>query len=67
MKFLKSREAAERLGINYHKLINLVRFRKMDPPQRDSSGDYYWLEADLKRARAALEKERRPATTANAV
>ena len=57
MKFRKSREAAELLGVNYHKLINLIRFRKIDPPQRDSSGDYYWLDADIKRAKAALEAE----------
>lgn len=53
--FLKTPKAAEALGVSYHRVINLVRFKKIDPlPQRDSSGDLLWTDADLDRARMVL-------------
>ena len=54
MHFLKTPLAAEHLGVSYHRLIGLLRFRKMEPPARDSSGDYVWTDSDLERARKAL-------------
>jgi hypothetical protein len=57
---LKTPVAAQTLGATYHELIGLIRFHKIDPPQRDSSGDYLWDESDLARARAALAARRRP-------
>jgi hypothetical protein len=57
---MKTPVAARHLGVTYHTLIGLLRFNKIDPPQRDSSGDYLWSPADLDRARAALAARRRP-------
>jgi hypothetical protein len=54
MAYFKTPAAAEHLGTTYHKLIGLLRFRKIKPPQRDSSGDYVWTPEDLERARQAL-------------
>jgi hypothetical protein len=51
--------AARELGVSYHRLINLVRFAKIEPPLRDTSGDYLWSDDDLSRARAALTAMRR--------
>jgi len=50
--------AARELGKTYHQLIGLIRFNKIDPPARDSSGDYVWTDADMERARRALAKIR---------
>lgn len=50
----KSPTAAVELGISYHQLINLLRSRKITPPQKDSSGDYLWSDDDLAAARLAL-------------
>jgi hypothetical protein len=62
---LKTPVAARELGTTYHRLIGLVRFNKIDPPQRDSSGDYIWSPADIERAREALAAGRgRKAVTA---
>ena len=52
--YRKTPAAADELGISYHRLIGLLRFRKIIPPARDSSGDYIWTDADLRRARKAL-------------
>jgi hypothetical protein len=60
MRFLKTPVAVLELGTTYHKLIGLIRFGKIDPPGRDSSGDYLWTDADLARARKALDAARRP-------
>lgn len=49
----KSPIAAVELGISYHQLINLLRSRKITPPQKDTSGDYLWSD-DLTAARLAL-------------
>jgi hypothetical protein len=54
MSYLKTPAAADQLGITYHRLIGLIRFRKIIRPERDSSGDYLWADADLERARQAL-------------
>ncbi|MBL8798764.1 MAG: hypothetical protein JNM56_33030 [Planctomycetia bacterium] len=54
MLFLKTPVAAERLGVSYWRLMGLLRSRKITPPNRDSSGDFIWLEADLDRARQAM-------------
>jgi hypothetical protein len=56
----KTPVAARELGVTYHQLIGLLRFSKIDPPPRDSSGDYVWSDADLERARRALAVLRRP-------
>lgn len=51
----KTPVAARELQTSYHKLFSLVRFNKITPPERDSSGDYVWSDDDLARAREALK------------
>jgi hypothetical protein len=52
--YLKTPAAARRLNVTYHRLISLIRFDKIEPPPKDSSGDYIWGDSDLDRARKAL-------------
>jgi hypothetical protein len=59
MSFRKTPVAARELGISYHQLIGLLRYDKIDPPARDSSGDYLWADADIERAKAAIRAMRR--------
>jgi hypothetical protein len=54
VSYVKTTVAVRRLGTTYHRLMGLIRFGKIDPPGRDSSGDYIWTEADIDRARQAL-------------
>jgi hypothetical protein len=56
---VKTPVAARELGVSYHRLIGLIRFEKIAPPGRDSSGDYAWGAEDLERARRALDAGRR--------
>jgi hypothetical protein len=51
-------QAARTLGVTYHQLIGLLRFNKMPPPSRDTSGDYLWTADDLERARQTLRSAR---------
>jgi hypothetical protein len=55
----KTAVAVRELGTTYHRLMGLIRFGKIEPPQRDSSGDYLWSDADLSRAREALKVDLR--------
>jgi hypothetical protein len=57
---LKTPVAARTLGVSYHQLISLIRFGKIQPPERDSSGDYLWADSDLERAREAFAARSRP-------
>jgi hypothetical protein len=52
--FLKTPRAASELLTTYHRLMGLIRFGKILPPLKDSSGDYVWTSEDLERARQAL-------------
>lgn len=56
MRNRKTPVAARELKTTYHRLINLIRFSRIEPPQRDSSGHYVWNDDDLKRARKALSQ-----------
>jgi hypothetical protein len=58
MGYLKTPAAARALKTTYHKLMGLIRFDKIAPPQRDSSGDFIWTDDDLERARRALAPSR---------
>jgi hypothetical protein len=60
MHFRKTPAAAQELGISYATLIGLLRYGKIEPPAKDSSGDYVWTDADLARARRAISMRRRP-------
>lgn len=55
----KSSAVADELGVTYVTLYNLMRYQKLKPPQRDTSGDFVWLPADVEAARLAVEKWRR--------
>jgi hypothetical protein len=59
MPYLKSRAAAQALGISYYQLFELIRSGKLTPPAKDASGDYVWDGKDLQRARRALKASRR--------
>jgi hypothetical protein len=54
----KTAQAARRLGVGYHRLYGLLRDARIPPPPRDSSGHFWWSDADLARARAALAARR---------
>jgi hypothetical protein len=56
--FQKTPAVARQLGTTYHRLIGLLRFDKIPPPGRDSSGDYAWGPEDIERARQALQAKR---------
>jgi hypothetical protein len=53
--FYKSRQVAKILGIPYTRLMSLLRCEKLPAPQKDSSGDYVWLEQDVANARTGLK------------
>lgn len=54
MNLRKSPTAARELGISYYQLFGLLRSDKLPPPEKDSSGDYVWTDADMEAARKAL-------------
>ncbi len=55
--YRKTPIAARELGISYTNLHNLIRYGKLTPPGRDSSGHFVWTDADLERARVALAQQ----------
>jgi DNA-binding transcriptional MerR regulator len=69
VRYLKSGAVAQQLGIPYYTLFELMRGGHLQPPQKDSSGQYVWTEADVERARHAVaerktRQEKRHAATA---
>jgi hypothetical protein len=56
---LASGAAADRLGVPYYMLFQLIRARKIAPPPRDSSGRYLWFADDMERASKAIKEDRR--------
>jgi hypothetical protein len=54
MTYQKTPAVADLLGISYSRLINLLRTRRLVPPQKDTSGDYVWTSEDVERARQVL-------------
>jgi hypothetical protein len=58
MPYRKTTAAAQELGVPYWRLIGLMRYGKITPPGRDTSGDFVWTDADMARARAALASGR---------
>lgn len=66
MPYLKSGAVAELLGIPYYTLFELMRAKRLQPPQKDSGGQFVWTEADLERARLAVaERQARRAKGVN--
>jgi hypothetical protein len=64
LSYLKGRAAARAAGMGYDRLMGLIRSGRLDPPVKDSSGDYVWTPADLERARQAGKVDRRRKRTA---
>ncbi len=54
--YLKSREVARRLGINYWSLVYLLRSDKIKQPNKDASGDLIWSARDVRNAQLALDQ-----------
>ena len=59
VEYLKTAVAADQLGVPPYRLTNMIRYRRIPMPAKDSSGDYIWLPEDLERARQALAAGRR--------
>lgn len=55
MRFRTTREAAHELNRPYFAVYNLIRYERITPPTKTGAGDYVWLDADVERARAALQ------------
>jgi hypothetical protein len=47
------------IGATYGQIVSAIRGGKLTPPAKDTSGDYYWLPADVERARLAVATDRR--------
>ena len=47
---IKTPEVADALGVNYYRLVGLLRSRRIPAPRKDSSGDYAWSPDDVGRA-----------------
>ena len=58
LPYLKTPAVARQLSVPYWRVIGLIRWGAIDPPAKDSSGDYAWLPEDVERARRALEDTR---------
>jgi hypothetical protein len=66
----KTKDVARELGISVLKLRAMLQNEKLEPPPKDSSGDYVWTDADVERARVAAQtdrRRRRPAAPAETV
>ena len=48
---MTTNEIAERLGVGYVQIYNLIRYRKITPPAKTRMGYYWWTEAELEAAR----------------
>jgi len=55
---VKTRTAARQLGCAYFQLIYLINIDRLEPPNKDESGDYVWMPEDIDRARTALTEWR---------
>jgi hypothetical protein len=56
---MKTRQLCESLNISHDAIMNALRRRKIQPPQKDCSGDYVWSPAEVEAARLALSVDRR--------
>jgi hypothetical protein len=64
----KTTIAARELGVSYDTLFSMIRRRHIQPPEKDSSGNYWWTDADLDAVRQHLEtRDRRRAGSAQEV
>jgi hypothetical protein len=58
MLWCKSRAAADQLHVSYWQLFNLLRTNQLQPPAKDTSGDFVWMPEDIERARLTLAARR---------
>jgi len=49
---------ADHLGTSIHRIVELIRTRKITPPPKDGGGRYCWFPDDVERARLALGQGR---------
>jgi hypothetical protein len=54
----KSSAVADELGVPYFTLYNLLRYRKIPLPERDSSGDFVWSPSNIDAAKKAIANVR---------
>ncbi len=55
----KTPMAARTMGVTATQLASLIRYGRLTPPRKDSSGDYIWTQADRDRAWQVLTEGRR--------
>jgi hypothetical protein len=55
----KTPAVADEIGVSYVVLYNLLRYRKIQPPVRDTSGDFVWSPSDIDAAKRAIENNLR--------
>jgi hypothetical protein len=55
----KTAAVARELGVSYCRLFGLIRYGKLSPPARDSSGHYIWDACQIDKARKLLRAEER--------
>lgn len=53
--FRKTPAVAKELGIRYSRIVSALRYGKLDPPGKDTSGDFVWTDADVARLKEALQ------------
>ena len=51
--------AKRKAGIRQSQVYSMIRNRKIQPPERDGSGDFIWSDADVVRIETALRIGRR--------
>ncbi len=64
--YKKTPQVSDLLGIQYHRLISLLRSKRLVPPEKDSSGDYVWSPEDIERARQVINTSPRKKTGVSA-
>jgi hypothetical protein len=61
MDFYKTPQVATMLGVTLHRIIGLLRYGRIERPQKDFSGDYQWSRENIAAARRALAAQDRKA------
>jgi hypothetical protein len=56
---MKTPQAARELGMTVTRLRSMIQNEKIEPPAKDTSGDFVWTAQDLERARQAALTDRR--------
>jgi len=51
---MTTREVCQRFGVSILRVRNLIALGRIEPPDKNGSGDYVWLEPDVKRLLEAV-------------